>query len=554
MPRVILLILPGQVMKQLAQTSLATGKIVRLLAVLGVGLFLALFLYASLTRTRQFSPDSMNYVDVARNIATGRGITQSTLGYNRFSLFTADSTIPEPFTAQAPLYPLLIALVSRAGLTYADAALVIPVVAYAITLLVGFSLTRNLYDEHAALLAVGCLLIYSPLHYVARFAWSEIVGIVLLLLFLWLLVRFRQSDDTSDGRMVSLAAGLAAGLTFTTRYALLPIFILGLFFIALEQRKRKLGFQPLLFYLIGFGLPAGLVSANNIVLSGALFPSTPPSDRNLLVNLSDTFWTIFGDYSPIGTSEVQVAAAGSILIVFVLVLAAQRRLRDLPNIFLRNGRYLLVLWSVGYLIFIVGLRSVSDFSPLDERIIVPASTVLVILFAALGAQVIKPAIRTPAPLYGLLTIAALTLSVGEIGLALTQPVYSFAQIIAGSERLSWISQHTTDRDLIIGDDTMDVPFYLGREAAVSFSPYPHTLPLTYPTLVQFADHNCARYKQMYLVLRSYSDWTYRDQIHLFGRFIADVKFGRAGSYPRVRPVTELSDAFVFQVACRQSIR
>ncbi len=541
-------------MKQLAQTSLATGKIVRLLAVLGVGLFLALFLYASLTRTRQFSPDSMNYVDVARNIATGRGITQSTLGYNRFSLFTADSTIPEPFTAQGPLYPLLIALVSRAGLTYADAALVIPVAAYAITLLVAFSLTRALYDEHAALLAVGCLLIYSPLHYVAGFAWSEIVGIVFVLLSLWLLVKFRQSDDSNAGRTASFAAGLAAGLTFTTRYALVPIFILGLFFIALEQRKRKLGFQPLLFYLIGFGLPAGLVAANNIVSSGALFPSTLPSDRSLLVNLSDTFWTIFGDYSLIGTSEVQVAAAGSILIAFVLVLAAQRRLRDLPNIFLWNGRYLLLLWSIGYLIFIVGLRSVSDFSPLDDRIIVPASTVLVILFAAFGAQVIKPGTRTLAPMYGLLAILGLALSAGEINLVLTQPVYDFAQIVAGSERLSWISQHTTERDLIIGDDTMDVPFYLGREAAVSFSPYPHTLPLTYPTLIQFADHNCARYKQMYLVLRSYSDWTYRDQIHLFGRFIADLKFGHAGSYPRVSPVTELSDAFVFQVACRQSIR
>jgi 4-amino-4-deoxy-L-arabinose transferase-like glycosyltransferase len=541
-------------MNRLERTSPATGKIIRLLFVLSVGLYLALFLYNSLTRTRQFSPDSMNYVDVARNIATGRGITQSTLGYNQLFLFTANSAIPEPFTAQAPVYPLLIALVSRAGLSYADAALVIPVVAYAVILLLAFSLARDLYDERAALLAVGCLLVYSPLSNIARFAWSEIVSIVFLLLSLWLLVRFRQLPDTRAERTVSFAAGLATGLTSVTRYALLPLFPLGFFFIALEQRRRKFRFQTLLLYLIGFGIPAALVFGHNFISTAALFPSVPASDRDLLVNLSDTLWTILGDYSPIGSGEVQVAAAGLILIGFVLALALQNRLRDLPNLFLRNGRYLPVLWSLGYLIFIVGLRSVSDFSPIDERIIVPAGTILVILFAALGAQVIKPAIRTLAPLYGLVAILGLVLSAGEIGLALTQPVYNFEQIIAGSERLSWISRHTTENDLIIGDDTVDVPFYLGREAAVSFSPYPHTLPLTYPTLVQYADHNCARYQHMYLVLRSYSDWTYNDQVHLFGRFIADLKFGRGGNYPRLNPLTELGDAFVFQVTCQQTGR
>jgi hypothetical protein len=597
------------------------GQVVRLLSLVGVGLYLALFLYNSVTRTRQFSPDSMNYVDVARNIATGRGIAQSTLGYNLIYLFSPDSTIPQPFTTQPPLYPLLIVSVSFAGITYADAALVVPVIAYAVVLLLAFLLARDLYGEGTAVVAVGFLLLYTPLSSVTRFAWSEIVSIAFLLLSLWLLVKIRSSihadrssplpavgasaflsahptsrlgEEDGKGRrpiwqrywLIALAAGIAAGLTFSTRYALVPLFGLGIFFIVLELRGHKSVFQVLLFYLPGFGIPAGFLILRNLELTGAPMPPAFASDRDFISNLSDTLWTLFGGYSPIGSSGIQAGAAAVVLIGLVLLLAFQKRLREPLSILFGDGRYLLVLWSIGYLSFIVVLRSVSYFSPIDDRIIIPSEIPLVILFAAFCIQVFKPRIRAltkrgdrmvdpgnqssdrvPQPsavrdrvdfpltmLYGALALAALILSVREIGLTLNTPVYKLQEIIAGSDRLSWIARQTTDRDLIIGDDTMDVPFYLGRDAAVSFSPYPHTVFFTYPVLSQFADRNCARYQHLYLILRSYSEWTYKDQLHLFGRFISDLKFGNAGSYPRVKPVTVLSDAFVFQVTCPEAAR
>lgn len=46
----------------------------RWLLVLGVIAYVILFVFNSLTRTRYFSNDSMNYIDVARNISAGRGI------------------------------------------------------------------------------------------------------------------------------------------------------------------------------------------------------------------------------------------------------------------------------------------------------------------------------------------------------------------------------------------------------------------------------------------------------------------------------------------------
>jgi hypothetical protein len=75
-----------------------------------------LFLFNTATRIGRFSPDSMNYVNVARNIAEGNGITQPTLGFNQPRI-NPDDDIPAPLIAQPPLYPLLISWGTRIGVS-----------------------------------------------------------------------------------------------------------------------------------------------------------------------------------------------------------------------------------------------------------------------------------------------------------------------------------------------------------------------------------------------------------------------------------------------------
>lgn len=558
-------------------------------AVIAVAFYLSLFLFNSITRVRQFSPDSMNYVDVARNIAVGRGISQSTLGYNQLYLFSPDSLIPTPLTSTPPLYPLLIALVSLLGLTVANAALVVPVAAFGLVLLLGYLLARETCGKETALVAVACLLIYQPLNFVAGFAWSEMLSVAFLFLSIWLLARMRVSKKQGAMVWIAFGAGLAAGLAFATRYALIPLFALGLITIVGEEGWNKL--RLALYYVIGFGLPAGLVLAHNWISARVLIPAALASDRDLLSNGQDAAWSILGDYSTIGSAGEQAAAAGVILIAGGLTLALQRRLRELPGILVNNGRCLLLFWSAGYLAFVITLRTISYFSTIDDRIAVPAGAVLVIPAAALLYGIFRTwcqsvcghlgKLRAPPanerspisdrqtrsaaplwvskiqgraawpsdPLYGFIALIACMFSFGQLQLARNVPPYNFSQVIVGSERLTWISQETTDRDLVVGDGTVDVPFYLGRQAAVSFAGYPITVFLTYPTLTQFADHKCSLYQNIYLVLRDHSDWSYQDELHYYGRFMSDVSFGRLGSYPRIIPLVELSDATVFRVQC-----
>src|SRR3954468_1761071 len=92
--------------------------IARRLVLIAAIAYLALLTFNWVTRTGRFSPDSMNYVNIARNIVAGQGVTQPTLGFNQAD-WKLDDKPPVPVTVHGPLYPALIALVSQTGLSAA---------------------------------------------------------------------------------------------------------------------------------------------------------------------------------------------------------------------------------------------------------------------------------------------------------------------------------------------------------------------------------------------------------------------------------------------------
>ena len=91
---------------------------------------------------RRFSHDSMTYVDVARNLRAGNGLTQ-------------------------------IAGLAGLGLGEADAALAIPAASWPLIVLAGAWLLWRLYDGPTALWGALLLSVSHPLAVVATAAWSE---------------------------------------------------------------------------------------------------------------------------------------------------------------------------------------------------------------------------------------------------------------------------------------------------------------------------------------------------------------------------------------------
>ena len=237
----------------------------RWLLVILLACFAGLFLFTSLARTRRLSADSLNYIDVGRNLARGQGLVQSTLVIARpLQVWDAARTVA-PFVSQPPLYPLAIALFGRLGIPFTDAALLISALGFLAALGLSYLIALELYDEVVAWLALAILTLAPHLASLGRLAWSETLGIALVLSSLWLLIRLRRPAASIRLSGLALAAGLSAGFAFAARYALGVLLLAGLIYLWNENRSRLLPQARLL--EAGGSVPGRLASAGCLRLS-----------------------------------------------------------------------------------------------------------------------------------------------------------------------------------------------------------------------------------------------------------------------------------------------
>lgn len=274
-----------------------------------IGVRLCLFGFFTLqTPEDRFSPDSMNYVDVAHNILSGRGIVQSCTGYNT-PHFSVDLPLPQPLTSQPPLYPLLIALLGGLGIPLAKAALLIPIAGSGAVLAGCYLLVYTLYDEGKALAALAGLGFFAPLWFVSGYAWSETPGMGLVLFSLWLALLARRGSKQTNWK--PLLAGLLAGLAFATRYSLLPVFALGTLVLIQPEDHRRTG-RNLALYAAGCALPVLLVLGHNLRADGTLLgPARNPATTGLVEKSWDIFNVISGNY--LGNSWMWGVTGGDFL-------------------------------------------------------------------------------------------------------------------------------------------------------------------------------------------------------------------------------------------------
>ncbi|MDQ5824488.1 MAG: glycosyltransferase family 39 protein [Chloroflexota bacterium] len=533
----------------MSSTVMRRGRLV--LAIM-VGLYLVLFGFTTLTYTRSFTSDSMNYVDVARSLLAGRGLVQSTLGFNTPD-FSPDAPIPGPFTTQPPLYPFSIALLSVTGVTGADAALLVAVLAYGLVLLLSYLLARILYDEPVAVLVVATLLFYKPLAFVADHAWSETLAVSLALLSLWLLVLVMR------GRLSlfagALLSGLAGGLAFATRYsfaviALLVVATVGM--AALMSRDRKHKTQRLAtgtLYVAGFLLVAGPMLLHNWVTTHALLPSYNPATTGLLENTGRALETLFGGYAEVGEvlhREVALAVCLVALLEWVLFRCRAGSGEWLKDAFVRRGRYLLIGWAVAYSALVVYQRSIYHFDELDARLLVPAGVTLVMLIVAFTVRALNLSPRVAVTVAIVAAVAAVGQQSARVWLHASRGTVPERPLPA---HLEWLARNTTDEDLIISKDAVDVPFWLGRSGAVSYSPYPYTVHLQHGKVQELAGHKCADYRRLFLVASVTNPDEQRNRLD-YGPYITDLASARYESYPGLVLRAQLKGTAIYEVACK----
>ncbi len=527
--------------------------------------YCGLFAANSLIRVRTFTADSMNYVDVARRVAAGDGLVQSTGGFNQPFYLSGDLDLPSAFTVQPPGYPLAITFVSRFGIGAPDAALVVSALSYAAVLFVVYLLGRRIGGSLAGASAVGAALLFVPLTHLGRAALSECLAVAVVLVFFLLLDRYLgERPDRGDraawrGLLPPLGLGLLAGAAFCVRYSLWPLPLIGVLALGLSGSGSQAGRsrQGKGWWVLACGtgafLPMAWMLGRNLYVEGHLLPPAMASVTTLPESLSHATTAVLGGWRSTSLGNWPDAAV-LVVVLGLLGALAVRRARDpgrpqppaVPPLPL-----LICLWAVLYVAAVVWRSTQANFDPIGVRLALPATVPLMPVCAALVVAAL-PSGRRVAWLPAAILVACFGIAfVREATLWSTGPDARALEF--RSERQQWLRDHTLPGDLVIGGGTMDVPFLVPGSHAISYAGLPYTEVLTYGDLERIADRHCPNFNRLHLVVRptvqlsgGRSD---EDPRNWLGPFIADARAGRHEPYPLLEPVALLNEAMVYRIIC-----
>jgi len=240
------------------------------------------------------TPDSAAYISAARNLAEGNGF----LTYNGLHL-----------VVQPPLYSIILAAIKKiiAVDPQISAGYVNAVLFGLIIYLSGLLLLRYLKSFVLIILGTMSVLISYALVQASLMALSELLFIVLVLLFLYFFGTYQAKRDFVSFFLFSVSASLAC----LTRYTGIMMILLGVLCIILWTRntnKEKL-WNSLIFLLITV-LPITLWIIRNYFISGTLVGLRAASSYTLVENITFFSATVFSWYLP----------SNSIRIYFILIL------------------------------------------------------------------------------------------------------------------------------------------------------------------------------------------------------------------------------------------
>ena len=309
------------------------------------------------------SPDSWNYIAAARNLLAGEGFTRHT---------------GAPFVLWPPLFPALIAaligLADLAGynLHLLDALRIANALTVAATVIAaGLLMRRFLRAVWVAALATLAVALGYPLVYVAAFAWSEPLFILLGLLALIALDRHLAAPRDRT----LLAAAILAGLAALQRYTGAMLIITGalaLVALALRVPARRRLRDAVIFTGVA-ALPLALWLAHNQARAGTLTGERAPSARALPANIRAVYDLTVTWLTPerfgIGYQAAGLIVGGALALGLALLVARERRgawrwlagLRALP----------LLLFAALYAAFVIVSAARVQYDPLDERLLAP---------------------------------------------------------------------------------------------------------------------------------------------------------------------------------------
>lgn len=414
--------------------------IVILLVGLGIGATLLALNQAN--HTVVLTTDSIVYVDTARHIARGQGVTTSIL--------TFDSTrLPNPQTQYPPLYPMVMSPLIYFGVEPILAGRIVSAVSFGLVVVLLGLWAWRLAGPLTGMAAAALVTTLPAITSIAAAVWADSLYALIVTGLAWLGYELSQRPD---GRLRWFLFGALAGLGLLDKY--FGILLLGIIAVTVLLTIRR--GQPLFAVVQRFGLAlAGLalfivpLLLRNVALDRPIGGADRTlSSQPLLDIIRDAIVTLGRDVTAnvlwIGVLTVTVAA-----VVLLLRQPAQRQ-----QLLLLTP---IALMFVVYVLGLVAARFFIDTDRIHTRFAMPVYPLAVLLCVTIFSWAVKTFDRRAAIIMlSALTIAAVAWSVKTYDF--TSPGYTPKP----SARTKLIAELTTDRDLIIGDRAREYNLFLGR--------------------------------------------------------------------------------------------
>jgi hypothetical protein len=514
----------------------------------------------------RFTPDSVFYADAGQNIASGRGFSNSmTILYER------GLVLPRPTTMWGPLYPLAIAALTFSGLSAPAAALFLSALFGGVLLVGCYVLCRQLYDADVAMVGIAFLMFFQPLLFVMKHAWSETMGLSLGVLSFVVLVQARRSDRRAIVLGLIFAAGLLLGLSIITRYALIPLLPVAVTLLLPRREKNTLtagglftwtGIRALLTKGLVLGAGAGLfivpVVARSLYYTGRI---GTVRGGGVDIDLVDTLLRFL---RAVGTALYLPWGLGTIALGVLLcgVLVHGRFYWKSGwrvwcyGVFLDQSRYLLWVWGGGYILFLFYTQTRVRVDTIGDRLLFPGTLFLflylVVTLAHLSRWPVVLRASIAIVLLATITFVQAPMAVMVLHARMIAP-HDYHARGARIESMQKLAELTSDKDLILAENGMDLSLYLGPRNIVFFRPeHVEREQLTYKKVsgTLRTVGNCERYEQIWLVVQR-KEGTRIQLEERFGPFMADLLAQDTQSYPGVALREVAEDALVFELFCEE---
>jgi len=433
--------------------------------------------YNNVSHSGQFTPDSVVYVNAGENIATGNGISVSFAHFDH--AVRHDIDLPAALTEYGPGYPIVLSVAPIFGIDARNFGLIITPVFMFLFFVSTYFAVRAVSSSEAGFFAVALLTSFEALENASRHIWTETMGLTFLTLAFGLMIcALKETRKMKAGYLLFFLVGVSAGLALATRYALAPLLLVVLLCL-IERNWRRLTVRALCF-LGGYSLVGVPLVARKFYHSIPHPGDVLIRDVSIVQALEDLMRVLRYLATP---SLSLVSLACLVLTIATLVYILTPNGKSDARVYFKQlhsgGGSFLILWPAVYLCFLLWSQTQLHIDPIDARLVLPASVFVPIVSCVVVCRITL----IPRNLFLALALILLSLeaypetstasTVRKVFASRPGSVWQHSPL---RSELEYVKSRQGPSTLIIAEDGLMVPFFLGPIRTLYFSGSPQASP------------------------------------------------------------------------------